>query len=160
MRSRRAALALPLLFVACASTTHIEAPKVAVEGLKIDRMKGAGAQFTVLVGLANPNDREIAVEAIDAEVRIEDVVVGTVRLAAPVRLPARGDATTALSASAEWPAALKAASRIVLRADAERGDALMVHYAVSGVATLDGGRTIPFSRAGEFAWSRDGVAHK
>jgi LEA14-like dessication related protein len=160
MRSHRALLALSLLLAACASMTPIEAPRVAVEGLRIDRMTGAGAQFTALVGLANPNDREIVVDAIDAEVRIEDIAVGTVRLAAPVRLPARGSATTLLSASAEWSAALKAASRIVLRADAERGDAPMLRYAVSGIATLEGGRTIPFSRAGEFAWARGGVSRK
>ena len=31
------------------------------------------AQFTVVVNVTNPNDREIAIDAIDADVRIEDV---------------------------------------------------------------------------------------
>ena len=37
--------------------------------------------------LANPNDREVAVDAMSAELRIEDVPIGTARLAAPYACP-------------------------------------------------------------------------
>ncbi len=155
MKSFRVAVALlaTLLLGACASLSRLEAPKVAVDAVRVDRMTGTDAQFTVIVSLTNPNDRDIAVDAIDADVRFEDVAVGAVHLAAPLRLPARGEASATLSAGANWSAALRVASEIARRMQA--GGEPTVRYAVSGTATLDGGRTIPFSRAGEFAWSRN-----
>jgi len=155
-----ALLVLSLALAACSSMPRLESPKVAVDRVRIDRMTGTDAQFTVFVNLANPNDREIAVDAIDADVRIEDIAVGTAHLALPLRLPARGEASAALSAHAEWSAALRAAGEIARRAETRSGAAATVRYAVSGVATLDGGRTIPFSRSGEFAWSRGNAPMK
>ena len=102
------------------------------------------------MALANPNDREIAVDAIDADMRLEDVGVGTAHLAAPLRVPSRGDATASLVAIADWAGLFKAVSDVARRADSQSGTRPRIRYAVSGVVTLDGGRTIPFSRAGEF----------
>lgn len=141
-----------LAVAACATVPRLEAPKVSVERVRIDRMTAADAQFTVVVGLLNPNEREIAVDAIDADLRIEDIAVGTAHLAVPVRLPAGGAATAELVTTAGWAAALRAAGEVARRAEMQRPTAPTVRYAVSGTATLDGGRTIPFSRAGEFAW--------
>ena len=141
-----------LAVAACTTMARLESPKVTVERVRIDRMTAADTQFTVVVGLLNPNDREIAVDAIDADLRIEDIAVGTAHLAAPVRLPAGGEALAELGTRAGWAAALRAAGEAARRAEAQRGAQPTVRYAVSGTVTLDGGRTIPFSRAGEFAW--------
>ncbi len=142
------------LLGACATAPRLAAPSVAVERVRVDRLTVADARFTVFVAVANPNDREIAVDTIDADVRIEDVAVGTARLAAPVRLPAHGAATAELSARAGVSAALTAAAEIARRAAAADGAPPPVRYAVSGTATIDGGRTIPFARSGEIAWPR------
>lgn len=140
------------LLAACASTPRLEPPKVAVERVRIDRLTPADARFTVFVAVANPNDREIAVDAIAADMRIEDVPVGAARLAAPVRVPARGAATAELSARATLAAALEAAAAIARRAEGAGGRLPPVRYAVSGTATIGGGNPIPFSRTGEIGW--------
>ena len=151
-------LALPLvaamLFAACATTPRIEPPNVSVDRVRVDRMTNADAQFTVVLNLVNPNEQAIAVDAIDAELRIEDIAIGTAHLAEPVRLPGHGATTASLRVRAGWAATLRAAAEIARRAETRNGAAPTVRYAVSGIATLDAGRTLPFSRAGEFAWPR------
>jgi LEA14-like dessication related protein len=142
------------LLAACATAPRLEAPKVAVARVELDWVSPVSAQFTVTVALANPNDREIAVDAIDANLRLEEVAVGTAHLAAPLRMTSRSDATASLVARADWAALFKAVSEVARRTEAQRGEVPSVHYAVSGVATLDGGLTIPFSRTGEFPLSR------
>ena len=157
--ARAATLALQavaiLLLAACA-TTRLEPPTVSVDRVRIDRMTNVDAQFTVIVNLVNPNERAIGVDTIDADLRIEDIAVGTAHLAEPVRLPARGEATASLTVRAGWAATLRAAAEVARRAENNTGAAKTVRYRVSGVATLDAGRMIPFSRTGEFAWSRPG----
>ena len=124
-----------------------------VEKVGIDYFTAADSQFTVVVSLHNPNDREIGVDGIDAELRIENVPVGTARLSAPVRLPARGDTTASMIAHADLAASLEASAQIARR-PASRADAPpTVRYAVRGAATLDGGTVVPFSRNGEFGLS-------
>ncbi len=143
------------LLAACATVPRLEAPKVSVERVRVDRWTGVDAQFTVVVIVTNPNDRDIAIDAIDADVRIEDVAVGAAHLAAPVRLPARGETSASLTARAGLAGALRAAAEIARRAEAAGGALAPVRYAVSGTATIDGGRTIPFARAGEIPWPRN-----
>jgi LEA14-like dessication related protein len=159
MRSRvaRGAMlgAAAMLIAGCATLPRLEAPSVFVERVRVDRFSGVDAQFTVVLNVANPNDREIAVDAIDADLRIEGVPVGRARLALPVRLPARGATTAALTARAGLADTLRAAAEIARRAEAAGGALAPVRYAVSGTATIDGGRTIPFARSGEIPWPRN-----
>lgn len=156
-RAVACALVAATLLASCATAPRLEPPKVVVEGVRIDRLTPADARFAVVVAIANPNDREIAVEAIDADVRIEGVPVGSVHLASPVRLPARGAATAELATRATLSRAFEAAAAILRRAEGA-GALQPVRYAVSGTATIDGGNPIPFSREGEIAWPRGGAA--
>jgi len=148
--TRTLALIALLVVAACATTTRLEAPRVTVARVSIDRFTGANAQFSVVVNLTNPNDREIAVDAIAAELKIENVAVGTARLASPVRLPARGETQATLAAQTDLASSLRAAAEIARRLESLAGAPPAVRYAVSGQATLDGGSVIPFSRSGEF----------
>jgi len=149
----RLALALASAFlVAACATTRLEPPAVAVSRVTIDGFAGASAQFTIVLALSNPNDREIAVEAIAAELRMEDVVVATVRLAEPVTLPARGETTARLAGRTDLASSLQAAAQLVRRLDGKADGRPAVRYNVNGTATLAGGRVIPFSRSGEFAF--------
>ncbi len=143
------ALALALALGACATMPRLEAPKVVAAELRIDRLTGVDAQFTVTLTLANPNDRDINVNAIDAAVRIEDVPVGMAQLAAPVRLAARGEAPVMLTVRAGLADALRAAAAVGRRAEA--GGPSTARYAVTGTAVLDGGLSLPFTRSGEIA---------
>jgi LEA14-like dessication related protein len=142
---------------ACATTPRLEAPKVSVDRVRIDKLTNADAQFTVVVNLVNPNERTIAVDAIDADLRIEDIAVGNAHLADPVRLPPHGEAAASLTVRAGWAATLRAAAEVARRVESANGATPTVRYAVSGVAILDAGPAIPFSRAGEVAWPRTGA---
>ena len=150
-----ARLALPLsaaVLAACADAPRLEMPRVSVDSVRLERMTGAEATIVVTLNLANPNAREIAVDAIDANVTVEDVPVGSATLKAPVRLPANGEATATLQARAGLAVVLGLAADIAQRAQEQKGSgqATRVRYAVSGTATLEGGLPIPFSRSGDF----------
>jgi LEA14-like dessication related protein len=147
-----------MLVGACASVPRLETPKVSVDRVRIDQMTNADAQFTVVLNLVNPNDRLIAVDAIDADLHIEDVAIGTAHLAEPIRLPARGETTASLTIRAGWAATLLAVAATARRAQTGNGAAPTVRYGVSGVATLDTGGTLPFSRTGEFPLPRMGAS--
>jgi hypothetical protein len=140
------------LLASCATAPRLAPPRVAVDAVRLERITGTEARFDVILRLDNPNAREIAVDAIDASVSIEDVPVGTATLKEPLRLPANGDATATLQARAGLAAVLRLASEFAQRAQDQKGTGLptQVRYAVSGNATFEGGTTIPFSRAGDF----------
>ena len=140
---------LALVAGACATVPRLESPKVIATELRVDRLTAVDAQFTVTLTLANPNDRDLNVDAIDATVRIEDVPVGVARLTSPVRLAARGEAPVALAVRAGLADALQAAAAIARRAEGSGASPLTARYAVSGFATLEGGIVLPFSRSGE-----------
>ena len=140
------------VLAACADTPRLAPPRVAVESVRLDRITGTEARFDVTLKLNNPNAREIAVDAIDANVTIDDVPVGNATLKGPLRLPAGGDATAILEARAGLSAVLRIAADFAQRAQEQKGtgQATRVRYAVAGTATLEGGWSIPFSRTGEF----------
>ena len=140
------------VLAACAETPRLSAPRVTVDSVRVERITGAEASFLVTLNLTNPNAREIAVDAIEANVSIEDVSVGSATLTAPLNLPASGEATATLQARAGIAAALGIAADLAQRAQEQRasGQPTRVRYAVSGTATLEGGVPIPFSRSGDF----------
>ncbi|MCC6195545.1 MAG: LEA type 2 family protein [Burkholderiales bacterium] len=146
---RRAVLFAVLLAAACATAPRLEPPKVGVARVTLDRFGGASAQFTIVLALSNPNDREIAVDAAAADLRVENVVVGSARLAAPVRLPAHGETTATLAARTDLPSTLQAAAELTRRLSTRPEDGAALRYTISGTATIDGGSVIPFSRSGE-----------
>ena len=153
MRHRRA-LVISLVAVAlgaCATQPRLEPPIVALERVEID-WQGSGPRFAVTLALINPNDREIAAQAVDAQLRLEDAVVGNARLAAPLRLPPNGRSTASLVALVDPTAMMTAVFGFIARGG-DKGASPKVRYGVSGTVTLDNGAIIPFSRSGEFALS-------
>ena len=146
---------LPLsavVLAACADAPRLERPRVVVDSVRLERMTGAEASIVVTLNLANPNAREIAVDAIDASVTVEDMPIGSATLKAPVRLPANGEATATLQVRAGLAVVMQLAAEIARRAQAQNGsgEATRVRYAVSGTATLEVGPPLPFSRSGDF----------
>ena len=141
-----------VLLAACAAAPRLVAPRVAVDSVRLDRIAGGEARFDVMLLLTNPNARELAVEAIDARVTVDDVPIGTATLKEPLRLPANGEATATLQARAGLAAVLRLAADFAQRAQEQKGTGqpTQVRYAVSGTATVQGGYAIPFSRSGEF----------
>ena len=145
------------LLASCAAVPRLVAPRVAVDSVRLDRMTGSEARFDVMLSLTNPNARELAVDAIDASVTIDNVPVGTATLKEPLRLPANGEATATLQARAGLAAVLRLAADFAQRAQEQKGSGqpTQVRYAVSGTAILEGGLSIPFSRSGEFRLGPD-----
>jgi len=155
-RARIALLAAVAVLAAvlgsCADAPRLAAPLVAVDSVRLERITGAEATFIVALNLANPNAREIAVDAIDANLTVEEIPVGAATLRSPLRLPANGEATASLQARAGLAAVLGLAAGLAQRAQEQKssGQPIRVRYAVSGAATLEGGWQIPFARNGEF----------
>jgi LEA14-like dessication related protein len=150
---KRYAFLACLALGACATTGRLQPPTIRVTDITIDSFTSADAKFTLQVALANPNFREVAVEALAAELRIENVPVGTAQLAAPLRLPSRGEATASMVASADLVSSLRASAEIARRLDRDKSASPGVRYAVTGTVNLEGGVVVPFSRAGEFKLS-------
>ena len=140
------------LLAACADAPRMAAPRVTVDGVRLERFTSAEATFEVTLSLANPNTRDIAVNAVDANLTIEEVPVGNATLVSPLRVPANGEATAILRARAGISAVLRVAAEMSQRAQEQRaaGQGTRIRYAVSGNATLDDGFPVPFSRSGEF----------
>ena len=139
-----------LALAACVTTGPLDPPRITVSDITIDYFTAADAKFTVQVKLENPNFRDVAVDAMSAELRIENIPIGTASLAAPVRLPARGEATASVVAAADHVSSLRASAEIARRLREEKLPAPIVRYAVNGSATLEGEAVVPFARMGEF----------
>ena len=148
---QRCAAAFVLLLTACASFgPRIDPPKVTVTDVRLDRLEGADAWFVAQVTLDNPNDREIAVDALDARLAIEGETIATAGLTAPVRLPAKGSAPAEITAHTGVEAILRA----VASAMQHLGSGAVpvnptLHYVLEGQARLSNGLQVPFRRAGE-----------
>jgi LEA14-like dessication related protein len=151
-RARVAVLIGVAALTACADSPRLDAPKVAVDSVRLERITGTEASFLVTLNLTNPNAREMAVDAIEASVTVEDVPLGSATLKSPLRLPANGEAMAALQAKSGLAAVLRVGAEIAQRAQEQRGSGqpTRIRYAVTGTATLEGGWAIPFSRAGDF----------
>jgi LEA14-like dessication related protein len=147
---RRLCALLAVACASCATTGTLEPPKVTVTDITLDYFTAPDARFTVKVKVDNPNPRELAVDAVRAELRLEDISVGTAALATPLRVPARGEVTASVAAAADLMASLRASAEIARRLSQDRQATPTVHYAVVGTVTLANGGAIPFSRAGEF----------
>jgi LEA14-like dessication related protein len=141
-----AALVVVLGVAACASMARIEAPKISVTSVELARLDGPDAYFDVTVQLQNPNQREMAVDALDVSLAIEGERVAQAALTSPVRLPARGDATATLSARTGMDAVLRAAAAAMRRGAALSTPTL--RYMIEGEALI-GTSHYPFSRSGE-----------
>jgi LEA14-like dessication related protein len=148
---RAALLLIATTLAACASFgVRLEAPKVTVQSVRLDRIQDAQALFGITVQLANPNARPIDVEAVDVAVAIEGEVVATARLVAPVRVPASGTADGELAAQTGVDVLVHAAIAAMRRGETNApGRAPTLRYTIEGVAVFNGGLTVPFSRSGE-----------
>jgi LEA14-like dessication related protein len=146
--------ALPLLvavLVGCAAFgPRIDAPRVSVVDVRLDRIQGPDVYFVAGVELANPNPRPIEVAAIDATLSIEDQTVATARLMAPVEIPAGGTSSAEIAARTGMDALLRAVANAMRRAGGgPPGTAPTLRYEIAGSARLAGGLQVPFRRSSE-----------
>ena len=149
--ARLALAVVACMLAACAALgPRIDAPRVTVVDVRLDRLEGADAWFVASVELFNPNDRPVSVETIDATLSIEDQTVAAARLAAPVTLAAGGTSSAEVVAHTGMDAVLRAVASAMRRmAGAAPGSPPTLRYEIAGTARLAGGLQVPFHRGGE-----------
>ncbi|HEX6136577.1 MAG TPA: hypothetical protein VF059_02910 [Casimicrobiaceae bacterium] len=145
-------LAFALVVAACASLALRDPPRIDVVGVRLDRVVGADAWFSIDVTLTNQVDEEIVVNALQGTLAIEGENIADASLvSAPVRLPAKGSASAEMSAHTGMDAVLRLAAAAIRRgaANAQPGARPTLRYTIEGSATLAGGVRVPFRRSGE-----------
>ena len=141
-----------LLLAACAGLPPRNPPRIDIAAVELDRVEGPNAYFDVTVNLSNDGDEDIVVTALDSRLAIEDENVAEATLvAAPVRIPAHGQARAELSSRTGMDSLLRAIAAAMRRGATitTPGARPTLRYSIEGSATLRGGYRMPFSRTGE-----------
>jgi LEA14-like dessication related protein len=141
-----------VLLAACAALPPRNPPRIDIVAVQLDRVDGPNAYFDVTVNLSNDGDDEIVVTALDGRLAIEDENVAEATLvAAPVRIPAHGQARADLSSRTGMDSLLRAIAAAMRRGATitTPGARPTLRYSIEGSATLRGGYRMRFSRTGE-----------
>ena len=148
---RLVSVAACAILVACAALPLAHPPKVDVVGVGIDRVVGPDAYFSVVVSVSNPDDRAIAIDALEATLSIEGQKIAQAALETPVRVAAHESATAELTAHAGMDAVLLAVAKAMQLGmrGGPTGAVPSLHYAIDGRARVNGGASIPFSKSGD-----------
>jgi LEA14-like dessication related protein len=145
-----AVLAAGTLAAACTPTRPTieapEAPSVTVLSVRILSISEAKANLALTLGLAKPNDFELAVDAIACEVTLDGRPAASVRSVHMEPLPAHGEGKVELAGRVDIAAI--ATSLMAL------GAQVPVTYTLKGTVTLRNGIALPFSRKGEIPVAR------
>jgi len=140
---------LAALAAACATMPRLDPPTVERVEVRLDRIEGPAAWFGISLDLANPNSVGVTLDSLDVGLAIEDEVVATASLSAPIELRANGRTTAELTAQTRMDAILRAVAASMSRGIANPGEAPALRYAIQAGGTLRGGQQIAFSRRGE-----------
>lgn len=110
-----------------------------------------------MLNLVNPNGFDLSLNAMLANLSIEDVPFGVARLKSPLTVPAGGNTIAELGVDTDLASMLQIAAVLAQRMQEQRGasESTTVRYAVSGTATLVNGQVVPFSRQGDVSLSRN-----
>jgi len=137
----RVAFVAALLFAATAPARAAtpSVPNVALERLRIERLGGREAQLAITLSIENAGDRDIALNAVEMNVELAHVPVGTASLSEPVVLSARARTSATFHGTASSDALAAALVTSLDRRDVE--------YAIAGIAQIDGG-IVPFAERG------------
>jgi hypothetical protein len=144
-------IAFALALAACASVALRNPPRIDVNAVALDRVEGADAYFIVDLAFTNRADDAIVIDALDGTLAIEGEAVAKARLVnGPVRLAPNGTASAQMSAQTRMDAILRAVATAMRQgAMLGPGASPVLHYTLSGNATLAGGGRFPFSKSGE-----------
>jgi LEA14-like dessication related protein len=138
--SRATMVPIALFAAACAMLApRPEAPAIALEGLRIERVASDETRVALTLAMENPNDREVTIDALEFSLSIAGAPVATGALAAPLSLPARGSGRADIVATTTL-----AAVRTALDASLRRRS---IDYELSGTVVVSG-RALRFARRG------------
>ena len=139
------------ILAACAALPLAHPPKIDVVGVGLDRVVGPDAFFSVVVSVSNADDREVAIDALEATLSIEGQRIAEAELKDPVRVPAHTSATAELTARAGMDAVLLAVAKAMQLGmrGGPTGTVPSLHYMIDGRARVAGGASVPFSKSGD-----------
>jgi hypothetical protein len=141
-----------VLLAACAGLQPGIPPRIDVVGVRLDRVVGPDAYFTVSVQLTNDSADDIVIDALQGALAIEGENVAQAALAVPnVRIPAHGTARAEMTSHTGMDAVLRAVAAAMRRGATivAPGAHPALRYSIDGSAVLNGGYRLPFSRKGE-----------
>jgi len=146
-----AALVAVLFAIACTSARpKIDPPAVTLESVRILGIADAKANISLTLRVANPNNFDLAVDAVDFEVTLDGRTATSARSVRIEPLPAGGESKVELAGRVDVTAVAGALMTL--------GSQLPVEYVLKGSATMRDGTTLPFSRKGEIPVARFGGA--
>jgi len=136
-----------IVLAACASVpARLVAPQVRAAEVRVVVLDFPRVRLALDLTVHNPNDRAIALEALDVALHVEGRPVARTSLASPVTLAAGTATSVALDASGHLGEVLAGVARSMDRG----GKAL--HYEIAGTARLSDGSQFPFRRGGVLAY--------
>ena len=146
LRSTIVALVSTVL-AACANVpARLVAPEVRAADVRVVVLDFPRVRLALDLTVHNPNDRAIALEALDVVLHVEGRPVARTALASPVTLRARTATPVALDASGHLGEVLAGVARSMDR------DGKALHYEIAGTARLSDGSQFPFRRGGVLAY--------
>ncbi len=116
-------------------------PRVQIEGIRTASLVNNAVTLLVAITVTNPNAFSVAIDQVEADVRIEGMPAATGRLPAPVTLAANGDTHVEVEARTT----VDTLSRLVEIA-VRKGH---LAYEVNGFAIVQDGRRITYQKHGE-----------
>ncbi len=116
-------------------------PRVQVEGVRAGSLVDKAVTLVIALKVTNPNAFAVAIDQVEAEVRIEGSPTATGHLPMPVTLVANGDTHVDVEAHTT----LDALSRL-LEAALRKG---RLAYEINGFAVVQDGRRITYEKQGE-----------
>jgi len=143
MRKVLLLLAIGVFTAGCTSLTKLKTPDLKVVGVSFLGGDGHHQQLQLLINVDNPNNKQIAVKAIDYQLSLAGTHVAEGSSAEPFTLPALGQTQFRLNANADLDSLIKVVG-------AHLNDST-VDYQATGVLHLAEGvlREIPFKGHGQ-----------
>lgn len=136
-----------LVLAACANVpARFAAPEVRAAEVRVVVFDFPRVRLALDLTVHNPNDRAIALEALDVALHVEGRSVARTSLASPVTLGAGTVTSVALDASGDLGEVLAGVARSMGR------DGKALHYEIAGTARLSDGTQFPFRRGGVLAY--------
>ena len=143
-----AASILVLFVAACASIgSKFDAPQVSVESVRVLRIVEQRAEISVKLKLVNPNDVELAVTGLEYAITLDGRLAASGRTTRVDTLPPHGEGTVEIAGRVDTGAVATAMMAL--------SSQIPVQYTLAGQVTLQNGVSLPFSRKGDIAISKD-----
>jgi len=112
-----------------------------LDGLRITRISAQDTRLVVSVVASNPNEYDLAMSSLEAEMNVDGETLFTATLAAPVTLPANAETRVEIEARTGFLAIMTALERFSRQRT--------VSYELAGSAVVQNGWRLPFRRRGE-----------